>query len=142
MSGTPNLDDKNWHANRGCLVSTMQRARLTWRPPCSLASVRGALETAMSGVSKEILQWAGDSGDESGCTAVTAVAVDDSYLVAHVGDSRALLCQQEPGRGTHAFQMLRLGPCTMNCLSGEAHVGPSRCSRPCWKEALCLWRGV
>ena len=84
--------------------------------PCSLASVQGALETAVSGVSEGLLQWASHSGDESGCTAVMAVAVDDSYLVAHVGDSRALLCQQEPGRGAHASQLLCSGPPMMHCL--------------------------
>ena len=70
----------------------------------------------MGRVSEGLLQWAGHSRDESGCTAVMAVTVDDSYLVAHIGDSRALLCQQEPGRGTHALQMLCLGACMMYCI--------------------------
>ena len=70
----------------------------------------------MGRVSEGLLQWAGHSGDESGCTGVMAVAVDGSYLVAHVGDSRALLCQQEPGRGAHAVQVLRLGARMMSCL--------------------------
>ena len=70
----------------------------------------------MGRVSDDLLQWASHSGDESGCTAVMAVAVDDSYLVAHVGDSRALLCQQEPGRGAHALQVLCLEARMMYCL--------------------------
>ena len=84
----------------------------------------------MSRVSEGLLQWAAHSGDESGCTAVMAVAVDDSYLVAHVGDSKALLCQQKPGKGTHALWMLCQGARMMHCLSGEAHVGPTRVLAP------------
>ena len=62
--------------------------------------VQSALERALSAVSEELLSWASDLGDTSGCTAVTAVRLDDSILVAHIGDSKAILCQQESQSGT------------------------------------------
>lgn len=53
----------------------------------------------MSTVSEELLQWQAKSGDTSGCTAVIACFLDDSFLVAHIGDSRAIMCQQKPEEG-------------------------------------------
>lgn len=62
--------------------------------------VQSALERVLSNVSEGLLQWASDTGDTSGCTAVTAVSVDDSFLVAHIGDSEAILCQQKSQDGS------------------------------------------
>ena len=93
----------------------------------------------MSRVSEGLLQWAGHSGDTSGCTAVMAVAVDDSYLVAHVGDSRAVLCQQEPGRGMHALSDASLWAtwCTESLRRGTREVQPTARLHADRKEALC-----
>lgn len=57
----------------------------------------------MRRVNEELLQWAAESGDTSGCTAVIAMTIDNSYFVAHIGDSRAVLCQQNAASGVLMF---------------------------------------
>ena len=66
---------------------------------CRATVVQGALQAVLSTVSEELLSWASDMGDTSGSTAVTAVSLDDSFLIAHIGDSRAILCQQKSQSG-------------------------------------------
>lgn len=66
---------------------------------CRRVTVQRALERALTSVSQELLAWASKSGDASGCTAVIAVALGGSFVVAHIGDSRAILCQQRPEEG-------------------------------------------
>ena len=65
--------------------------------------MQSALESVLSTVSEDLLHWAAETGDASGCTAVTAVSLDDSFLIAHIGDSKAILCQQKTENGMQAF---------------------------------------
>ena len=70
--------------------------------------VQSATERALSAVSEELLHWASRTGDTSGCTAVTAVSLDDSFLAAHIGDSKAILCQQKSQEGTPDISLILL----------------------------------
>ena len=66
---------------------------------CRKGTVQRALERALDSVSQELLAWAVKSGDASGCTAVIAITLGQSFIVANLGDSRAILCQQRPEEG-------------------------------------------
>ena len=107
---------------------------------CRKVTVQRALERALDLVSQELLVWASKSGDTSGCTAVIAVALGGSFVVAHIGDSRAILCQQRSEEGVLRLVLPRVSSllsdvesdtdeeestCVLKVTSG-AHEGPTR----------------
>lgn len=100
------------------------------------AAVQSALESVLGTVSEELLHWASESGDTSGCTAVTAVSLGNSFLVAHIGDSKAILCQQKSHEGTpHMSRLLlchqRTCPPSMSQFTAELHAIPNGVTSRC-----------
>ncbi|KAK9917046.1 hypothetical protein WJX75_000279 [Coccomyxa subellipsoidea] len=62
-------------------------------PQVSHTKVQEVLRAALLAVNDEFLSKASLTEDQSGSTAVAALRVGHQYVVGHVGDSRALLCQ-------------------------------------------------
>lgn len=66
-------------------------------PQVSRLSIEQAIRNAFLAVDEAILGGAGRAGDPAGSTAAVAVSIGKQFVVAHVGDSRAVLCRRTPG---------------------------------------------
>jgi serine/threonine protein phosphatase PrpC len=62
-------------------------------------TTHNALQAAFHNVNEEFLLKARLSGDPAGSTAVVALKLDCHIMVAHVGDSRALMCKRTVTEG-------------------------------------------
>ena len=72
---------------------------------------------------KRYLQAETGANRDDGCTAVTAVLMDHTLVVAHVGDSRAVLSRG--GKGAHLFLRQFLVPLAQTMHSACAHPLPA-----------------
>jgi hypothetical protein len=80
-------------------------------PQVSHTKVQEVLRAALLAVNDEFLSKASLTEDQSGSTAVAALRVGHQYVVGHVGDSRALLCQHNNtvlGNDTQSEESLML----------------------------------
>ena len=82
----------------------------------STGHIEAALTDAFAAVDAAFLEEAELQGLNDGTTAVTAVILPQQVLIGHVGDAKALLCQQ-PTRSSGAYATDAPGR-----ISGHAHM--------------------
>ncbi len=92
--GGPNAGDI---ASEIAIKNISERFVAGWRRNISLASVKNLLTTAISAANICIFDAAAENKDYAGMgtTCVAAVCLDDSIVIAHIGDSRAYLINSE-----------------------------------------------
>jgi hypothetical protein len=84
-----------------CFLHTTREALTKYSKRKNVSAGEAFVET-----DQRYLQADTGANRDDGCTAVTAVLVGNSLVVAHVGDSRAVLSRN--GKGTHSYSSANL----------------------------------